>query len=145
MCILCTITSHSTHAACPCAVDLCTRPFALESCLWLPVSLEASAFDSQTVATDHQGALPHLARTKVLPSQHSCSSETTLCQLNTRHCYIFQSFIAWCFISVGDLNKVNHWDMPTHIFSSFQWADLKDVSSTNVSIFVMGVSTCRWG
>lgn len=106
MCI-CTLTSHSTLTACPCAVDLCTRPFALENCVWLPVSLEALAFDSQTVDTDHQGALLTLLVPKCCPGscQHICSSEITLCQLNTRHRRIFQSFIAWCVI----LLEISKW------------------------------------
>lgn len=108
MCI-CTLTSHSTHTACPRAVDLCFWPFALENCVWLPVSLEALAFDSQTVDTDHQRALLTLLVPKSCHSscQHICSSELTLCRLDTRH---FQSFITSIFHSIGDF-KVSTWDM----------------------------------
>lgn len=139
MCI-CTLTSHSTHTACPCAVDLCTRPFALENCVWLPVSVEALAFDSQTVDTDHHGALLTLLVPKCCPSscQHSCSSETTLCQLNsTQHktMLYLPDLYSLMFHSVGDFKvleictNVHHpflHNTPLTTFQSFSsWADIK--------------------
>ncbi len=101
MCI-CTLTSHSNYTACPCAVALCTRPFALEKCVWFPVSLEALASDCQTIDTDHQGALLTWLVPKCCPRSchHISSSRITLCQLNTRHLPIFQSLrldVSFCW------------------------------------------------
>lgn len=97
MCI-CTLTPHSTRTAHRRAVDLCTQPFALENCVWSPVSLKALAFDSQTVDTDHQGALLTLLVPKCCPSscQHVCSFKLLLCQLKTP--LYLPVLIAWCFI-----------------------------------------------
>lgn len=105
--VLCTITSHSTHTACPCAVYLCTRPFALESCLRLPVSLEASAFDSQTVATDHQGALLTSLVPKCCPVNTAVPPRPPSAN-STQDTVISSSPYSLMLHSVEDLNKVNN-------------------------------------
>lgn len=115
MCI-CTLTSHSTHTACPCAVDLCTQPFALENCLWLPVSswslgnLTAKPLLIQITRElcspcSYQSAAPVVVNTSVPP-------RSPLCQLYTHKTllYLLPVLYSLIFHSVGDF-QVNNRDM----------------------------------
>lgn len=109
MCI-CTLTSHSNYTACPCAVDLCTRPFALEKCdflyllkLWyLKAKLSIRITTELCSPCSYQSAAPEVVITSVPPRWLSANS--------TQDTIVSSSPYSLMFHSVGDF-KVSTWDM----------------------------------
>lgn len=151
MCI-CTLTSHSTHTACPCAIDLWTQPFALENCVTSCISWSLGVWQQSVSVAKliritrelcsprlYQSAAPVVVNTSV-------SSRASLCQLNSRRWCIFQFLkldVSFCWRFQTELWQhaqmciLAHRKQTTHHRFSL-WADIQDVSSTKVSIHVMG-------
>lgn len=105
MCI-CTLTSHSNYTACPCAVDLCTQPFALEKCVIARISWSLGIWEPNCWYGS-PGSSAHLARTKVLPQKLSTNLFLWDHPLPTQHktpLYL-PVLLAWCFI----LLEISKW------------------------------------